>query len=154
MALDEDGKLVRRQDTYCRAHNNTAPNMGPHLRFVPPGRYTLLAWRDLLGWARSEPVVVESGKIADAGRLVFQPGGTIRGRITLPQVSRRPRCVMAVDSHGVRVETESEWTHEGYTFEVKNLWPERWTIMAMDRDENVVTKRTVELNGTEIVETD
>lgn len=150
-ALDADGKPVR--GTFARTcyqqavpgHTHTRPG----LEFVRPGCYTLLAWRDGLSWARSKPIQVERSKVANGGLLKLQPGGTIQGRIRLPQVSMVPVCVVATDSRGIGLEAEAKWTHEGYSFAVTDLWPETWTIAALDVDRQPIAQRTVTLKGTE-----
>jgi hypothetical protein len=59
---------------------------------------------------------------------------------------------LAVDSGGIRIEAEAEWTHEGYTFVVKDLWPGRWTICALDDDRRALVERSVTPAGAEVVE--
>jgi hypothetical protein len=153
MAVGEDGKLVRRESTgYGDTIRWTPAHDRPCLDFMAPGRYTLLAWRDGLGWARSQPIRVQSGKITDAGTLRFQPGGTIRGRIAFPEISPLPCGVAAVDSNGISIGADTKWTHEGYTFVVKDLWPGKWTVSVFDGDQNALIEKHVELKGTEELE--
>ena len=154
MAVSRHGRTVRRDFTSYDSIDDRSPHLRPCLDFVPPGQYTLRVWRDGLGWARSERIDVEAGEIADAGRLTFQPGGTIRGRIALPEVSRRPQCVVALDSGGTALEAEAEWTHDGYTFVVKDLWPGPWTIHILDDDGQTLVQHAVTLAGPETVEVD
>lgn len=153
MALDAHGRTVRREfTTYPSSDYCTPPNLRPCLDFMPAGRYTLLAWSDGLGWARSEPVNVEEGKIADGGVLRFQSGGTIRGCVPFPEICRCPDGVVAVDASGVRIEADAEWSHEGYKFSAEDLWPGRWTIAAIDAGGKPLFERQVHLKGTEVVE--
>ena len=153
MALDARGRTVRRQfATYPSAHHYTPPYLRPCLDFVPAGRYTLLAWSDGLGWARSGPVDVEERKVADGGMLKFQPGGTIRGWVVFPEICGCPDRVAAVDADGISIDADTEWSHEGYNFSVKELWPGQWTIKAVDIRGKTLFERHVDLKGTEVVD--
>jgi hypothetical protein len=52
-------------------------------------------------------------------------------------------------SRGIGLEAEAKWTHEGYRFTVTDLWPETWTIAALDVDRQPISQRTATLKGTE-----
>jgi hypothetical protein len=152
-AVAERGTVVR-QECAGYADNlwGNARNLRPHLDFVPPGRYTLVAWESGSGWARSGPIEVGEGKITNGGVLKLQRGGTIKGRIALPDLCAVPDRVVAVDSRGLRVPVDSEWTRKGYTFAVHDLWRGKWTLHVLDDAQNVIVEKNVELKATETVD--
>ena len=153
MAVREGGKVVRRESARYEATSWLGdPSLSPYLDFVPPGCYTLVGWREDFGWARSGPINVEEGKITDGGVLKFHPGGTLQGRIALPDVCAVPDRVVAVDETGLTIPVKSEWTRGGYKFAVRDLWPGKWTLKVLDRDHNVIVEKQAELKATETVE--
>lgn len=153
MAVDEDGRSIRQEFTgYSDSTYGATSHDRPCLDFIPPGRYTLRAWRDGFGWAKSGLVDVEAGKIANAGTLKFQPGGTVKGRVEFSEMVTVVDGVAAVDPNGISIPAETKWTPEGYTFVVEDLWPGKWTVSVLDRDRNVVIEKRAELQGTETVE--
>lgn len=95
-------------------------------RFLPDGKYALLARDPERGWARADSLAVAAGKITDAGTLRLSPGGAIECRATVPLGHAVPGDLIATDSHGIEI-------RESMSYTVPNLWPGQWTVRLLDR---------------------
>ncbi|MBM4094170.1 MAG: hypothetical protein FJ276_32905, partial [Planctomycetes bacterium] len=100
-------------------------------RFLPDGKYTVLARDPERGWARADSLAVAAGKITDAGTLRLSPGGAIECRTTTPLGHTVPGDLIATDSHGIEIRESTSYT-------IPNLWPGPWTVRLFDRSGNHV----------------
>jgi hypothetical protein len=116
-------------------------------RFLPDGKYTVLARDPERGWARTDTLAVVAGKVTDAGTLRLSPGGAIECRTTMPLGHTVPGDLIATDSHGIEIR-ESSYT-------IANLWPGQWTVRLFDRSgEHVLATGKATIVATETVTCD
>ena len=121
-----------RTNVYVVSQNQKQPLLSENVfsdnwafRFLPDGKYTVLARDADRGWAQTENLAVAAGKITDAGTLRLSPGGAIECRTTMPLGHTVPGDLIATDSHGIEIR-ESSYT-------IANLWPGQWTVRLFDR---------------------
>lgn len=117
------------------------------VRYLAPGRYTLRALDPAIGWTQLDDVVVGVGA-TDVGDLRLKPGGTLAGTIAFRRPGPIPDEVVATDETGVALTSRFESYSSFDRFELRGLWPGRWTVAARSGGAPVASD-TVTLTGTE-----
>ena len=125
------------------------------VRFVPSGKYSVIAWHEKQPWfSRLDGVTVNTETPAQVRMPLWVVGGAITGRVRLTDARPLPTAVTATDSRGVTV--KPSWGFEvivGEQFTIPGLWPSSWTLALRAGDEVLATAK-VALRGTETVEAD
>ena len=104
------------------------------VRCLSPGTYTLFIHNPQSGFCRVGDVDVPAGVI-DVGERTLSGGATVRGLIEFAGPSRVPDEVVATDVFGVTVRQAIMVYSSFDRFELKHLWPGRWTVSARSGDE-------------------
>ena len=142
VATPRDGKGTPRR-TRCDGDGNFC------VRYLTPGHYAIYALDPKIGWDRVEDVAVDVGAV-DIGDLRMRPGGTVAGTIAFPRPGPVPDEVVATDDAGIALTTKFEVYSSFDRFELRGLWPGRWTVAARSGGVAVATASAT-LAGTETV---
>jgi hypothetical protein len=122
------------------------------VRYLPPGEYVLYGHEDANGCCRL-PAVRVADDITDVGEHSLAAGAAIRGTIHLARAKSPPTTVRATDGNGATLEALDFKGQDGEDYAISNVWPGSWTVALM-RDGEVLTQKTVKLDAQEVVAVD
>jgi hypothetical protein len=114
--------------------------------FLPPGTYTLFVHASDGDWGRVDNVTVGSS-VTDVGQHSLVRGGTISGSISFRRPCPIPDEVIATGPSHVSLPPISHLSSFDQ-FEVRGLWPGRWTITVRG-GRQVLATAVAEITGTE-----
>jgi hypothetical protein len=123
------------------------------VRFVPPGKYSVVAWHEKQPWfSKLDGVVVNADTPTQARMPRWVAGGTITGRVRLKNAPP-PTAVTATDSRGVTVQAPKVLRDAGEEFTIGGLWPGPWTLK-LRAGEEVLATAQVAMHGGETAQVD